>query len=105
MESGKCLLSNDYNDNNNSYFEILCNFYHYREESLSGTELTSKLEPAFLAGLRCTQPHIRQKFVEVFDGSIPCKVYDRLRYIVCSQNWEAMVGHFWIKQCIEVNGD
>ena len=42
-------------------FLLLC----YRDESLSGTELTSKLEPAFLAGLRCNQPPIRQKFVEV----------------------------------------
>ena len=40
---------------------VLC----YRDESLSGTELTSKLEPAFLAGLRCNKPPIRQKFVEV----------------------------------------
>ena len=73
-----------------------------RDEALSGSELTSKLEPAFLAGLRCQQPQIRQKFVDVFDGSIKKRIYDRLLYIVCSQNWEAMAGHFWIKQCIEV---
>lgn len=40
-------------------------FLDFRDDSLSGTELTSKLEPAFLAGLRCNQPPIRQKFVEV----------------------------------------
>ena len=76
--------------------------YLLRDEALSGSELTSKLEPAFLAGLRCQQPQIRQKFVDVFDGSIKKRIYDRLLYIVCSQNWEAMAGHFWIKQCIEV---
>lgn len=31
------------------------------------------------------------------------RVYERLLYICCSQNWEAMGSHFWIKQCIEVN--
>nr|XP_039255466.1 transformation/transcription domain-associated protein-like [Styela clava] len=76
--------------------------YVYRDESLIRSDLTSKLEPAFLAGLRCKQPAIRQKFVEVFDRSIKQKLYDRLLYIICSQNWEAMGSHFWIKQCIEL---
>ena len=30
------------------------------------------------------------------------RLFDRLLYITCSQNWEAMSGHFWIKQCLEV---
>lgn len=37
----------------------------YRDEMLRNTELTAKLEPAFLAGLRCTQPPIRAKFFQV----------------------------------------
>ena len=74
----------------------------FRDDQLCGSELTSKLEPAFLAGLRCNQPHIRHKFVEVFDTSIKRRLFDRLLYITCSQNWEAMQAHFWIKQCIEV---
>jgi len=40
--------------------------------------------------------------MEVFDASIRRRLYDRLLYIVSSQNWESMAGHFWIKQCIEV---
>lgn len=75
----------------------------HRDESLSGSDITSKLEPAFLSGLRCTQPLIRAKFFEVFDASMKRRVYERLLYICCSQNWEAMGSHFWIKQCIEVN--
>lgn len=75
----------------------------FRDESLSGSDITSKLEPAFLSGLRCTQPLIRAKFFEVFDASMKRRVYERLLYICCSQNWEAMGSHFWIKQCIEVN--
>ncbi|XP_041366452.1 transformation/transcription domain-associated protein-like [Gigantopelta aegis] len=76
--------------------------YIYRDDSLSGSELTSKLEQAFLSGLRCNQSPIRQKFVEVFENSIMRRVFDRLLYITCSQNWEAMGSHFWIKQCIEL---
>nr|XP_018666778.1 transformation/transcription domain-associated protein isoform X1 [Ciona intestinalis]XP_018666779.1 transformation/transcription domain-associated protein isoform X2 [Ciona intestinalis] len=76
--------------------------YVYRDESLSGSELTSKLEPAFLSGLRCTNPTTRRSYFEVFDNSIPQNLYDRLLYMICSQNWEAMGTHYWIKQCIEM---
>uniref|UniRef100_A0A8C2Z7V4 Transformation/transcription domain-associated protein n=1 Tax=Cyclopterus lumpus TaxID=8103 RepID=A0A8C2Z7V4_CYCLU len=85
----------------NAQFLDLVN-YVYRDESLSGSDITSKLEPAFLSGLRCTQPLIRAKFFEVFDTSMKRRVYERLLYICCSQNWEAMGSHFWIKQCIEL---
>ncbi|XP_041818147.1 transformation/transcription domain-associated protein [Chelmon rostratus] len=85
----------------NAQFLDLVN-YVYRDESLSGSDITSKLEPAFLSGLRCTQPQIRAKFFEVFDASMKRRVYERLLYICCSQNWEAMGSHFWIKQCIEL---
>lgn len=30
------------------------------------------------------------------------RLHDRLLYIVCSQNWEAIGSHYWIKQCIEL---
>ncbi|XP_067100393.1 transformation/transcription domain-associated protein isoform X3 [Osmerus mordax] len=85
----------------NAQFLDLVN-YVYRDESLSGSDITSKLEPAFLSGLRCAQPLIRAKFFEVFDTSMKRRVYERLLYMCCSQNWEAMGSHFWIKQCIEL---
>ena len=107
-----------------------------RDEQLSATELTAKLEPAFLSGLRCPHVQIRTKFFEVtnyctlqcsfhlllssfslspslplpphitvikvFDASIQPRLFDRLLYIMCSQNWEHCGVHYWIKQCIEV---
>ena len=74
----------------------------YREDYLRNSELTSKLEPAFLSGLRCIQPHIRAKFFEVFDTSMRKRLHDRLLYVVCSQNWEHMGPHYWVKQIIEL---
>ncbi|XP_008557972.1 transformation/transcription domain-associated protein [Microplitis demolitor] len=85
----------------NGQFLELVN-YVYRDEILRTTDLTSKLEPAFLSGLRCTQPSIRAKFFEVFDSSMRRRLYDRLLYIICSQSWDAMGPHYWIKQCIEL---
>ena len=42
-----------------------CEVYSYRDDHLSQTELTAKLEPAFLCGLRYSQVQIRMKFFEV----------------------------------------
>ncbi|XP_065334181.1 transformation/transcription domain-associated protein isoform X2 [Cloeon dipterum] len=83
-----------------SFLEII-NFI-YRDESLKQSELVSKLEQAFMYGLRCNQPAIRMKFFEVFDASVKKRLYDRMLYIITSQNWESMGPHYWIKQCVEL---
>jgi transformation/transcription domain-associated protein len=85
----------------NAQFLELVN-YIYRDDQLKVSELTAKLEQAFLAGLRCNQPNIRSKFFEVFDGSMRRKLHDRLLYIVCSHSWDSIQHHYWIKQCIEL---
>ncbi|KAL0894581.1 hypothetical protein ABMA27_013148 [Loxostege sticticalis] len=85
----------------NAHFLDIIN-YVYRDETLKMSELSMKLEPAFLAGLRCPQPHIRAKFFEVYDQSVRRRIFDRLLYIICSQNWEHIGQHFWIKQCLEL---
>lgn len=87
-------------DLNIAFLELI-NFV-YCEDSLKGSELVSKLEPAFLAGLRCPQPSTRAKFFQVLDTSMRRRLHDRLLYIVCSQNWEAISAHYWIKQCLEL---
>ena len=51
---------------------------------------------------RCVQPHIRAKFFQVFDTSMRKRLHDRLLYVVCSQNWESMGPHYWIKQIVEL---
>lgn len=76
--------------------------YVYRDPVLKESELSTKLEPAFLQGLRCVQPQLRAKFFEIFDNSMKRRLHDRLLYLVCSQNWEAIGAHYWIKQCIEL---
>ena len=85
----------------NAQFLELIN-YVYRDEKLKNTDLTMKLEQAFMSGLRFQYPTIRLKFFEVFDSSIRKRLYDRLIYIICSQNWENIGPHFWIKQAIQL---
>lgn len=87
-------------DLNGQFLELIN--YIYRDDQLKQSELVSKLESAFLSGLRCTQPAIRAKFLEIFDGSMRRRLHDRLLYIVCSQAWDSIGQHYWIKQCIEL---
>lgn len=84
-----------------SQFLNLINFV-YKDETLRNSELVGKLETAFLAGLRSTQPQIRATFFQVFHESIPNKLHSRLLYICCSQNWDNIGQHYWIKQCIQL---
>ena len=61
-----------------------------RNDSLSQTELTAKLEPAFLCGLRCSDVQLRGRFFEVYNHSVQKRLFDRLLYIMCSQVHECM---------------
>lgn len=84
---------------NSQFLELI--YYVYRDDELKTTDLTAKLETAFMFGLRCVQPQIRAKFFQIFDQSVKPKLYERLMYIVCAQNWQQIGCHFWIQQCIE----
>ncbi len=53
-----------------------------RDDQLCATELTAKLEPAFLCGLRCSQVHVRSKFFEV-------------RYRIAMYNGTPLRIHHW----------
>ncbi|EDV27262.1 uncharacterized protein TRIADDRAFT_23101 [Trichoplax adhaerens] len=74
----------------------------YQDSSLEGSELLLKLEPAFLSGLQCPRPNIREKFFKLYNASTSKNLMDRCLYICCSQNWEKILNHFWIKQCISL---
>ena len=55
-----------------------------------------------MAGLRSVNPTIRIKFMDIFSKSIRKRLYDRLMYIIGTQNWEHMGSHYWIIQCLEL---
>ena len=40
--------------------------------------------------------------MDIFSKSIRKRLYDRLMYIIGTQNWEHMGSHYWIKQCLEL---
>ena len=78
--------------------------YVYRDELYAATgEFKIKLEQAFLAGLKSSNPQIRRQFFDIFNTNFNSNdLYERLCYIIVTQNWEAFGAHYWIKQCIQM---
>jgi transformation/transcription domain-associated protein len=74
----------------------------YREPSLRRTDLTIKLEGAFLIGCRAKDPAIRLKFIEMFDDSLPRSLISRLQFVLGSQTWEYLGDHYWIPQALDL---
>ncbi|CRK92144.1 CLUMA_CG005737, isoform A [Clunio marinus] len=74
----------------------------YSDPMLNTIDLTSKLDQAFLSGLRSSQSDIRQKFFKFFDKTVERNLYDRLLYILSTKAWDSIGNHYWIKQCIEL---
>ena len=40
--------------------------------------------------------------MDVFSKSMKKRIYERLMYIISTQNWEHMSQYYWIKQCLEL---
>ena len=76
----------------------------YKDEVYNtNQEFKIKLENAFLAGLKCTNTQIRQQFFDLFNLNLnTTDLFDRLCFIIVSQNWEPFGIHYWIKQCIQL---
>lgn len=68
----------------------------YKEESLRRTDLTMRLEPAFLLGCRAKDPVIRGRCIDLLDSSIPRTLSSRLSYVLGVQNWEILADHYWL---------
>ena len=108
----KALLLTKMNMNYENHFptdsELLSSFlkiilYVYTDNVLQA-ELGSKLESAFMTGLRFTDPHLRCKFTEVLKQNVSADMFERLEALISPHNfnWKLIGNHFWIKQFIEM---
>ncbi|KAI9246865.1 hypothetical protein BY458DRAFT_560504 [Sporodiniella umbellata] len=74
----------------------------YSQPAFARTEMTVRLEEAFLCGVRSENPQVQSQFMRVFDRSLSRSVYDRLQYIIGTQNWEPLSEGFWIHQALDL---
>ncbi|CAG8473496.1 8844_t:CDS:10, partial [Racocetra fulgida] len=74
----------------------------YSDPSFTRSDMTVKLEKAFLIGTRYNNPKIRNRFMEIFDRSMTRLLSTRLSYIISEQNWEFLANYFWLHQALDV---
>ncbi|GAA6004124.1 hypothetical protein JCM10207_002438 [Rhodosporidiobolus poonsookiae] len=74
----------------------------YTEPNLARSELTFRLESAFLMGCKVRDPVIRSKFLATFDKSLATGLFSRLHYILGVQSWETLSETYWIHQALDI---
>jgi transformation/transcription domain-associated protein len=74
----------------------------YADSRFSRTELTVRLERAFLMGTKCENATIRRRFADIFSSSMDVSLFFRMNYIIGVQNWEYVSDSFWLRQALEL---
>ena len=74
----------------------------YEDQRITRTELTVRLEHAFLVGTRAQDVEMRNRFMNIFDQSLSKSVNARLIYVLTSQNWDTLSDSFWLSQAIQL---
>ncbi|KAJ7179098.1 FAT domain-containing protein [Mycena filopes] len=77
-----------------SYLELI--YQIFTEPALRRSDLTARLEQSFLLGCRAKDAELREKFIDLFDASVPRSLTGRLTYIFGVQNWDSLADHNWI---------
>ncbi|KIW01560.1 uncharacterized protein PV09_07036 [Verruconis gallopava] len=88
---------------NRSDTKLLARFFElvirvYEDPKVTRTELTVRLENAFLIGTRALDVDMRNRFLTIFDKHISRSPNSRLDYLLCAQDWAWLADSFWIAQ-------
>lgn len=70
----------------------------YEDSKITRTELTVRLEHAFLIGTRAQDVEMRNRFLGIFDRSLTRLASSRLSYVMTCQNWDTLADSFWLSQ-------
>ncbi|KAJ2064803.1 transcription-associated protein 1 [Coemansia sp. S146] len=72
----------------------------YNDPRFTRSEMTMRLEQAFLSGMQSEDCEMRGRFLETFDANMPPSLPVRLNYLLETQNWESVSSTFWLQQCL-----
>ncbi|KOS19655.1 Transcription-associated protein 1 [Escovopsis weberi] len=70
----------------------------YEDPKITRTELTVRMEHAFLIGTRAVDVEMRNRFMSTFDKSLSKTASVRLSYVLTSQNWDTLADSYWLAQ-------
>ncbi|KAK3684811.1 hypothetical protein B0T22DRAFT_491846 [Podospora appendiculata] len=74
----------------------------YEDPKITRTELTVRMEHAFLIGTRAQDVEMRNRFMTIFDKSLSKTASARLAYVILSQNWDTLADSYWLAQASQL---
>ena len=74
----------------------------YEDPKITRTELTVRLEHAFLIGTRAADVELRNRFMTIFHQSLSRSASARLSYVLTLQNWDTLAESFWLRQASQL---
>ncbi|KAF3348327.1 hypothetical protein VD0002_g7895 [Verticillium dahliae] len=74
----------------------------YEDPKITRTELTVRMEHAFLIGARAQDVEMRNRFMAIFDKSLSKTATARLSYVLTAQNWDTLADSFWLAQASQL---
>jgi transformation/transcription domain-associated protein len=74
----------------------------YEDSKITRTELTVRMEHAFLIGTRAQDVDMRNRFMAIFDKSQSKTASARLSYVITAQNWDTLAESYWLAQASEL---
>ncbi|RCI15754.1 hypothetical protein L249_2056 [Ophiocordyceps polyrhachis-furcata BCC 54312] len=70
----------------------------YEDPKITRTELTVRMEHAFLIGTRAADVEMRNRFMAIFDKSLSKTASVRFTYVLTCQNWDTLADSYWLAQ-------
>lgn len=77
----------------------------FRDPAQANSEITVRLEPGFLMGLRAADGTLRESFFRVFDqGNAGAGLFNRLEWCLSDRTckWDSARSTFWLKHVLDV---
>lgn len=74
----------------------------YEDPKITRSELTVRMEHAFLIGTRAQDVEMRNRYMAIFDKSLSRTASSRLSYVLASQNWDTLSDSYWLSQVIHL---
>lgn len=74
----------------------------YEDPKITRTELTVRMEHAFLIGTRAQDVGMRNRFMALLDKSLSKTASARLLYVINTQSWDTLGETFWLAQASQL---
>ncbi|KAF2754000.1 hypothetical protein EJ05DRAFT_457386 [Pseudovirgaria hyperparasitica] len=74
----------------------------YEDPKITRSELTVRMEHAFLIGTRAQDVEMRNRFLSIFDRSLSRTASSRISYVLTSQHWDTLAESYWLSQVIHL---